>query len=81
MKLNEASQYSNIPTKIIKENSNMSSNFICENINSIKASIFPSYLKLADVTPLQKQRSKSLQENYRPISILPILSKVFERSM
>ena len=81
MKLNEASQYSNIPTKIIKENSNMSSNFICENINSIKASIFPSYLKLADVTPLQKQCSKSLQENYRPISILPILSKVFERSM
>ena len=28
-----------------------------------------------------QKRNKSLQENYRPVSILPILSKVFARSM
>ena len=79
---NKASQYSDIPTEIIKENSDIFSKFICENINnSIKSSIFPSYLKHADVTPLHKKCNKSLKENYRPVSILPILSKVFERSM
>ena len=82
LKLNKASQYSDISTKIIKENSDILSNFICESINnSIKSSIFPSCLKHADVTPLHKKCNKSLKENYRPVSILPILSKVFERSM
>ena len=43
LKLNKASQYSDIPPKIIKENSDIFSNFICESINnSIKSSIFPS---------------------------------------
>ena len=82
LKLNKASQYSDMPTKIIKENSDIFSNFICESINnSIKSSIFPSCLKHADVTPLHKKCNKSLKENYRPVSILSILSKVFERSM
>ena len=82
LKLNKASQYSDIPTKIIKENSDIFSNFICESINnSIKSSIFPSCLKHADVTPLHKKCNKSLKENYRPVSILPILSKVVERSI
>ena len=82
LKLNKASQYSDIPTKIIKENSDIFSNFICESINnSIKSSIFPSCLKHADVTPLHKKCNKSLKENYGPVSILLILSKVFERAM
>ena len=80
--MNKVSQYSDIPTKIIKEKSDIFSNFICESINnSIKSSIFPSCLKHADVTPLHKKCSKSLKENYRPVSILPTLSKVFERNM
>ena len=82
LKLNKASQYSDIPTKIIKENLDIFSNFICESINnSIKSSIVPSCLKHADVTPLYKKCNKSLKENYWPVSILPILSKVFERSI
>ena len=82
LKLNKASQYSDIPTKIIKENSDIFSIFICESINnSTKSSIFPSCLTHADVTTLNKKCNKSLKENYRPVSILPILSKVFERSM
>ena len=38
-------------------------------------------MKHTDVTQLHKKCNKSLEENYRPVSILPILSKVFERSM
>ena len=82
LKLNKASQYCDIPTKIIKENSDIFSNFICESINnSIKSSIFPSCLKHADVTALHKKCNKSLKENCSPVSILPTSSKVFERSM
>ena len=36
---------------------------------------------MADVTPLHKKGKKDLKENYRPVSILPIFSKVFDRSM
>ena len=36
---------------------------------------------MADVTPLHKKGKKDLKENCRPVSILPIISKVFERSM
>ena len=82
LKLNNASQYSDIPTKIIKENSDIFSNFFCESINnSIKSSIFPSCLKHTDVTALHKKCNKNLKVNYRPVGILPILSKVFARSM
>ena len=43
--------------------------------------MFPSCLKHTDVMPLHKKCNKSLKEDYRPVSILLILSKVFERSM
>jgi hypothetical protein len=39
---------------------------------------FPSVWKIADVVALHKKKSKSNPCNYRPISLLPIVSKVFE---
>ena len=75
---NKASQHSDIPIKIIKENLDIFAGFLCTNINS---SSFPSCLKMADMTPLHKKDKKDLKENYRPVSILPVFSKVFERSM
>ena len=36
-------------------------------------------MKLADVTPTHKKGSQSEKGNYRPVSILPNLSKIFER--
>ena len=56
--------------------------FLCTNINSsFKSSSFLSCLKMADVTPIHKKGKKDLKENFRPLNILPIFSKVFERSM
>ena len=82
LKMNKASQSSDIPTKIIKENVDIFAEFLWKSINSsIKSSTFPSCLKLADVTPLHKKGKKDKKDNYRPVSILPTLSKCFEKCM
>ena len=46
---------------------------------SIKQGIFPDNLKIAKVIPIFKQGSRLLCDNYRPISVLPTLSKIFEK--
>ena len=45
---------------------------------SIKSGIFPDILKIAKVTPIYKKDDKKFIKNYRPISVLPVISKVFE---
>jgi hypothetical protein len=45
---------------------------------SLKAGIFPDKLKLAKIIPIHKKDDVHLLENYRPISVLPSLSKVVE---
>ena len=78
----ETSQISYIPTKIIKENVDVFADVLCTSINSsIKSSLFPSCLKFADVTPLHKKGRKDAKQNYRPVSILPALSKLSEKSI
>ena len=46
---------------------------------SIKSGIFPSKLKIAKVKPLFKQGARDDPNNYRPISLLPVFSKVIEK--
>ena len=79
---NKASQSSDIPIKIVKENIDVFSDFLCSSFNSsIKLSKFPESLKQADITPAYKKGKKDIKANYRPVSILPNLSKVFEKLM
>jgi len=47
--------------------------------NSMNFGIFPSPLKIAKITPIFKSGSSILMTNYRPISILPVLSKIYEK--
>lgn len=47
--------------------------------NCIASNIFPDQLKVASVVPVHKKGDKSDLNNYRPVSLLPILSKVFEK--
>ena len=46
---------------------------------SLATGIFPNSLKIAKIISIHKKEKKHLVENYRPISILPTVSKVFER--
>ena len=46
---------------------------------SILNNVFPTILKKAQVIPLSKTNDLSEQNNFRPISILPLLSKPIER--
>ena len=46
---------------------------------SLKSGIFPDDLKIAKVLPIYKKDDRALFDNYRPISILPTISKLFER--
>ena len=41
--------------------------------------IFPDELKLGRITPIYKKDNAELFENYRPISILPVFGKIFEK--
>ena len=69
-----------MPTKVIKENSDIFSSFLCISFNSsIKTSKFTRCLKLADITPLYKKGKTDQKENYRPVGMLTNLSKLFER--
>ena len=69
--------------KIIKENMDIMSNIFHDNINKcFSESFFPDDLKRAEVIPVFKKDikkdSKTLKENYRPVSILSNISKIYE---
>ena len=46
---------------------------------SLTSGIFPDKLKIAKITPIYKKDNKHHITNYRPISILPAISKIFEK--
>jgi len=47
--------------------------------NILETTIYPDIWKLANVVPLFKKNDKQLLNNYRPISLLPICGKIFEK--
>ena len=46
---------------------------------SISTCVFPDMWKRANVLPVHKKESSHLKKNYRPISLLPICGKIFEK--
>ena len=79
----KATQRGDIPTKIIKDNKDLCSYFISASFNNaVDKRVFPNELKQANIKPpIYKKESRNEKENYRPVSILPDLSKIFEHCM
>ena len=77
----KAYQKDNIPPILFKENNDICATVICSDINQcIDTGSFPSNLKNADITPLFKKKTdRLLKSNYRPVSILPTLSRIYEK--
>ena len=66
--------------RFLKDGSRVSSKPISELCNlSIKLGSFPDACKIAKLKPLFKKGSKTNPSNYRPISLLPSISKVIEK--
>ena len=75
----KACQDTDIPINILKENADIFSNFLFAYYNAsvAKSSKFPSILTLADIIPVFKKEDKECKNNYRPVSILSNMSKIF----
>ena len=71
-----------IPTNILKMNASILSRPISLLINiSFTNGEFPSDIETADVCPIHKKGDKDMCGNYRPISLLSNMSKIYERCM
>ena len=67
--------------RYFKMNADIFALFISSHFNCIYIDEFPQIFKQADVIPVHKKKEKSDKTNYRPVSILPDLSKIYEKLM
>ena len=66
----------------MKANSEIVSSYVTEAYNNSKnCNLFPLSLKVADVSPIHKAKERVIRKNYRPVSQIPVLSKLYERNM
>ena len=78
----KATHSNDVPTKIVKAIADLFSIFESNAFNeSVISCKFLSVLKLADVKPVHKNASSLEKANYGPVSLLPNISKIFERCM
>ena len=80
LKSNTSPGYDDIDIKVVKK----IIIHICQPLSAIfnkclDCGIFPDKLKIARVIPIFKSGSQEVLSNYRPISVLPIFSKIFEK--
>ena len=76
----KAIQNTEIAVKILKQNADIFGSYVCYFLYvCVDKGTFSSVLKHANITPVFKKGHRGSKENYRPVSILPVLSKIFEK--
>ena len=77
---NEAHEWDDISIRLIKLYGK-STAFLLKLLfqSSLEEALVPVDWKKGNIVPVHKKENKSLIKNYRPISLLPILSKIYER--
>ena len=77
----KATTSNSIPPKIFKKSSKVSASVLHKLFNDpIEKRDFPQNLKLVDITPVYN-KNNALDTNYRPVCVLPIVSKIFRKIM
>ena len=78
----KAQGYDNIPSKLLRLGASGISSHLSHLVNHcLHVREFPDIMKLADVSSLYKKHDDLMKDNYRPVSVLPSLSKIYERVM
>ena len=71
-----------ISSKFLKDGAEVLALPLCNLVNlSMKQSLSPDQCSIAKLNPLFKKDSKSDPKNYRPISLLPVVSKIIEKTI
>ena len=71
---------SDLPITVVKKYSSLFIHILVHFFNSfMDKGIFPGVLKIGRITPVFKKGDPQLFNNYRPVSIIPLLGKIFEK--
>jgi len=79
LKTNKATGFDQIPAKALKMSKTIITKPLTSLINkAINSQTFPEQLKCAEVSPIYKKEDSLMRGNYRPVSILTSISKIYE---
>lgn len=80
LKRSKACGSDDLPPGMLKDSAKHLAKPLCHVINaSLRSGIIPSDFKLGQVTPIHKSGRKDDMDNYRPITVLPVCSKILEK--
>ena len=75
-----AAGHDEMPSKILKDNIVFLTKYLTHLLNlSLINGVFPQELKIANIIPIFKAGENDIVSNFRPVSLLTTLSKIFER--
>ena len=82
LNIKKATTFKNIPPKLLKSNAHSCSETLTRLFNdTMNNREFPDELKLTEVTATFKKDDPTKSKNYKPASVLPTVSKLFEKIM